>query len=177
MENWFQAYGRAWQRHFETVGEIWNDLSSKDASMSTWNAGYSKLMQVWTDNARELFGAYTQHGAAAQGTVPVIAFALDTVAGATGGPTPLTLPPGVDGTKVVATPLVNIADSGAGPIAKVELSSSGGCTVDVRIAGVRAAPTNASTSHVAFIIDPPPAAGSKPPPRMVYAIVSLTFLP
>jgi hypothetical protein len=105
-----QVHTTVVQKHIDTVNEVWSQVTSQEASVASWTTGFSKLLQTWTDNTKDLMAFYSGklHAPAAIGC-PELVFVLDKYAQASGAfqcvPVPVALHVG----KITATPLLNAA--------------------------------------------------------------------
>ena len=175
LEQALEAYHRLWNRHLDTVNEVWRDITSKDADISSWTSGCSKLMQAWTENAREVFALFgaNLHRAHGAPETPVLSFVLDPQTEASKEQS-LPLPHGVDPQKIVSTKLSAL--DGAPPLPQLaqvaatidaELRS-----IDITIAGLGTAVKQGN--YFAVVYEQLAAAAS--PPRRALALVIVSFL-
>lgn len=175
VDSWMQAYGRAWNRHVRTMGDIWEDLSREDLNASSWTRSYSKLMQACVTSAQELFGVYTQQTYGPYASAPTVAFVLDKSAQASAQPRALALPQGVVASSLRATPLP--VDSSGALIATVQLTPTNS-GLDVSIAGV-SSEDKTGRQFISLIYRPTASAGplgSAPPPSEVFGLVVVAFV-
>jgi hypothetical protein len=174
LEQAMEAYGRLWRRQLDTVNEVWKDITSKDAKFSTWTTGYSKLLHAWTDNAREVFGLFSDKLQRASPDCPVLSFVLDKQTEASKEQT-VPLPHGADPSKIVCTPLAPL--NGAQPLApSAQVTATPDLTrrsIDITVSGLGTAAKQGS--HFAVVYQQLTTGAS--PPRKSLALVIVSFIP
>jgi hypothetical protein len=167
-----QVHTTVVHRHIATVNQVWSEVSSQNASLSSWTSGFSKLLKTWTDNSQELWNFYSGKllAPAAVGC-PELVFMLDKNAQASGVFQCVAVPAALDCSTITATALVSalgvpldagshvtwLADSVG--VLKVAISDLGGVP-----------PASKTGTYTAVIYDASMA------PVRVLASVRLTFL-
>ena len=109
VNSYASVYFDAWQNYFDTLNEVWGDVTAPDAQFGAWTSGFSKLLQAWTDGAADVCGAYTS--AHRDNDEHVVAFVVDRDAECT-DPKTVSLPPGTQCPHVEWTDLRGTGGSG-----------------------------------------------------------------
>ena len=171
VDNWLRAQSHVWRRHLDTLNEVWGDMTTNGASVDTVASSCSKLMQVWSDNARHLFdSAIAPMSLQSLTRCPVVAFTLDHAAEASDRRS-LPLPTGIDPSSIKIAPLSDgPAPSRLAPFLDVAVNPSGH-SLEIALMNL-AAFTDKTGMHQALIY-----ADVMPPPKPALALVVVTFTP
>jgi hypothetical protein len=169
-----QVHTTVVQKHIDTVNEVWSQVTSQEASVASWTSGFSKLMQTWTDNTRDLVAFYSGklYATAAVGC-PELVFVLDKNAQASGTFQCVPMPAALHVSKICATPLLTAAgvalDAAASHLTWVSHSPG---VLKVAISSLASVPLASKTGTYSAVIYETTSA----PPVRALASVRLTFL-
>jgi hypothetical protein len=168
-----QVHTTVVQKHIDTVNEVWSQVTSHDASVASWTSGFSKLMQTWTDNTKDLLAFYSGklHAPAAVGC-PELVFVLDKNAQASGAFQCVPVPTALQVSKITATPLLTAAGVALDAASHLTWLCDSPGVLKVAISGLATVqPPNKAGTYTAVIYETTSA-----PPVRALASVRLTFL-
>lgn len=177
VNSYASVYFDAWQNYFDTLNEVWGDVTAPDAQFGAWTSGFSKLLQAWTDGAADVCGAYTS--AHRDNDEHVVAFVVDRDAECT-DPKTVSLPPGTQCPHVEWTDLRGTGGSGGPQIDRAFLhvtAQSGGRRISVALVNLESLGAELRRGmYLAIIYEGSAPNAVTPPPRRPLAIVVVTFV-
>jgi hypothetical protein len=178
VNSFASVYFDAWQNYFDTLNDVWGDVTAHDAQLGAWTSGFSKLLQAWTNGVTDVYGGYTNQNAG-RTEEQVVAFVVDHEAESTDARS-ISLPTGIESDHVGWTSLRAVGAAGGSEIAKgvlrvtTESKSSRIRIALVDLKSIRVAHKKGMYFAMVYAGSAPNAVS--PPPQRPLAIVVVTFV-